>query len=241
MSRMRWILLWIPALAIGLGGCDELPGKPKPRQEWQPASAITDFDTLYRNNCLACHSNGETMSAGRSMNDPVFLAVLGQNNLRDLIANGIPGTAMPAFATKHGGELTDEQIEVLTKGIMAWKKGAALPSVPLPPYRAQLGDVAQGGEAFAVFCASCHGPEGKGGPNVSGSIVDPAYLGLVSDQALRSAVIAGRKDLGMGDWTSYVPNRAMTDQEIADVVAWLAAQRPTAPSTLSPNNPTTQP
>ena len=34
----------------------------------------------------------------------------------------------------------------------------------------------------------------------AGSIVDPAYLALVSDQALRTTVIAGRPDLGMPDW-----------------------------------------
>jgi hypothetical protein len=57
-------------------------------------------------------------------------------------------------------------------------------------------------------------------------VVDPAYLALVSDQALRSAVIAGRPDLGMPDYRTAAPERPMSAQEIADVVAWLAAQRP---------------
>jgi cytochrome c oxidase cbb3-type subunit 3/ubiquinol-cytochrome c reductase cytochrome c subunit len=42
-------------------------------------------------------------------------------------------------------------------------------------------------------------------------------------------VIVGRADLGTPDWRGYVPGRAMTGQEISDVVAWLVAQRPTHP------------
>jgi cytochrome c oxidase cbb3-type subunit 3/ubiquinol-cytochrome c reductase cytochrome c subunit len=38
-------------------------------------------------------------------------------------------------------------------------------------------------------------------------------------------VIAGRSDLGMPDWRGASTERAMTEQEIADVVAWLTAQR----------------
>ena len=56
-------------------------------------------------------------------------------------------------------------------------------------------------------------------------MIDPAYLALVSDQALRTAVIVGRSDLGMPDWRANISGRAMTAQEISDVVAWLASHR----------------
>jgi cytochrome c oxidase cbb3-type subunit 3/ubiquinol-cytochrome c reductase cytochrome c subunit len=77
---------------------------------------------------------------------------------------------------------------------------------------------------YAEACASCHGVDGKGGPK-GGSVVDAAYLALVSDQALRTAVIAGRTDLGMPDWRSDIPGQPLTAQQITDVVAWMAAQR----------------
>jgi len=51
----------------------------------------------------------------------------------------------------------------------------------------------------------------------------------VSDQALRSAVIFGRTDLGMPDYREAKEGRAMSFQEIADVTAWLVAQRQTFP------------
>ena len=50
------------------------------------------------------------------------------------------------------------------------------------------------------------------------------FLSLVSDQMLRNSVIAGRPDLGMPDWREVGP-RAMTPQEISDVVAWMVARR----------------
>jgi hypothetical protein len=56
-------------------------------------------------------------------------------------------------------------------------------------------------------------------------VINPAYLALVSDQALRTAVIVGRSDLGMPDWRANIPGRSMSPQEISDVVAWLASHR----------------
>jgi hypothetical protein len=58
-----------------------------------------------------------------------------------------------------------------------------------------------------------------------GSVVDPAFLALVSDQDLRTMVIAGRADQRIPDWRGDAAARAMTPQEISDVVAWLSAYR----------------
>jgi cytochrome c oxidase cbb3-type subunit 3/ubiquinol-cytochrome c reductase cytochrome c subunit len=62
--------------------------------------------------------------------------------------------------------------------------------------------------------------------------VDPAYLALVSDQSLRSTVIAGRADLGHPNWKDYVPGHPLKPEEITDVVAWLAAHREPVPGRL---------
>jgi cytochrome c oxidase cbb3-type subunit 3 len=55
--------------------------------------------------------------------------------------------------------------------------------------------------------------------------VDAAYLSLVSDQYLRTVVIAGRPELGMPGYREYVAGKPMTPEEISDVVAWLASRR----------------
>jgi cytochrome c oxidase cbb3-type subunit 3/ubiquinol-cytochrome c reductase cytochrome c subunit len=62
--------------------------------------------------------------------------------------------------------------------------------------------------------------------------VDPAYLALISDQGLRSLIIAGQPQEDMPDWRSDISgagSRAMTEQEITDTVAWLACHRVATP------------
>jgi hypothetical protein len=59
--------------------------------------------------------------------------------------------------------------------------------------------------------------------------VDPSYLALVSDQHLRTTVIAGRAELGMPDWRGYIAGRALAPEEISDVVAWLVTKRKPVP------------
>ena len=106
----------------------------------------------------------------------------------------------------------------------------------LPPYSledalaagAEPGDLERGKTTYTTYCAHCHGPDGRGGEK-GGAVVDGAYLALVSDQALRTAVIAGRVDLGMPDWREAVAGHPMTPQELTDVVAWLASHRQRLP------------
>lgn len=222
-------LLGLCLVVIGLlgVGCDRLPGRPKPEDRWRPDTAVMEFDALYRSQCAGCHSRDGRLAAARPLNDPTYLAFVDPTVLRRVITEGISGTAMPAFSQKHGGLLTDPQITVLVDRLTAGTLGVAA-ALKLPPYRAPLGDVGRGAVAYQTYCAKCHGPEGRGGPN-GRSIVDPSYLSLVSDQALRTAVVVGRVDLGMPDWRGYVPGRVMSPQEISDVVAWLVAQRPQRP------------
>jgi mono/diheme cytochrome c family protein len=189
-------------------------------------SRPTEFDTLYAANCSGCHGASGSGGAARGLRDPVFLRIADDATLRRVTALGVPGTAMPAFSTKAGGDLTDTQIDAIVNGIRTrWARATSGTDLEPPPYSAAVaGDPSRGGEAFATFCARCHGPHGRGGQGAS-SIVNPAYLALVSNQSLRTTVIAGRPDLGAPDWRGNVPGRPMSAAEVSDVVAWLAAKR----------------
>jgi mono/diheme cytochrome c family protein len=137
---------------------------------------------------------------------------------------------MPPFVQSAGGMLTDEQINILVQGIRTnWAKPNVLNGATPPSYAASSsGDARHGAEVNTIFCASCHGPNGEGAEK-AGSIVNVSYLALVSDQGLRTTVIAGRPELGHPDWRNCVSNRVMTAQEVGDVVAWLASHRSTTP------------
>ena len=213
--------------ALALVGCDILPGKARARAGEE--TAAMSFDALYSRQCAGCHGAGGRLGAARPLNDPVYLALVPAERLRHVIADGVPGTAQPAFATSAGGGLTEEQIDVLVQGLAgAWGRPEATKSLVVPPYATALGDPDRGKAVYAAACAGCHGADGRGGPK-AGSVVDPSYLALVSDQYLRTTVIAGRADLGMPDWRGDLPGRPLASAEISDVVAWLVAQRRPVP------------
>ena len=92
------------------------------------------------------------------------------------------------------------------------------------------GDARRGAVTYTTYCAQCHDGADGGGAK-GGSVTDPDYLALVSDQALRTAVIAGRPDLGKPDWRTNLPGRPMSSQDISDVVAWLVSLRETGLAT----------
>lgn len=154
-----------------------------------------------------------------------FLAIADDSVIRRTAADGVSGTSMPAFAQSAGGMLTDKQIDALVSGIRSWAKPDAFRSTTLPPYAAQVsGDPKRGAAEYQTYCSSCHGPDSHGGSKAS-SIVDGSYLALVSNQYLRTTVIAGRPELGAPDWRGDVQGRPMSAQEVSDVVAWLSEHR----------------
>ena len=218
------------ALAVLLAaGCDRLPGRPQPGSRPLRPSQVADFATLYAANCAGCHGDETRPGAAVALADPVYLAFADDATLRAVTSGGVPGTAMPAFARSAGGSLTDAQIGILVDGMRTrWGRPEALGGVRPPPYSTQSGDAISGARSYATHCASCHGPTGSGGAR-GGSVVDGSYLGLVSDQSLRTAVVVGRPALGMPDWRGDGARAPMSDADIADVVAWLAAQRPEFP------------
>jgi len=220
-------------------GCDRLPGKPKAAERWMAPAQVTDFTQLYAHNCAGCHGADGRLGAARPLHDPLYLALAGTDVLRQVIAHGVPGTAMAAFAEHDGGSLTDAQIDILVTEMHShWGRPDAVQDVTLPPYRLEAGDGQRGAVVYSTFCAHCHGEGGRGGAR-GGSIVDPNYLALVSDQHLRTTVIAGRPDLGKPDWRADVPGQPMTPQDIADVVTWLAAQRQSLTARASSTHQTT--
>lgn len=226
------------ALLAGLA-CDVLPGRPRPEDRPRPPSEVKSFDALYGTRCAGCHGADGRLGPARPLADAVYLAIVSDETLTKVTAEGVPGSLMPAFASSAGGPLSDEQVRILVHGMrQRWGRPAAFASVSLPAYAppegAAPGDARAGRRIYAAHCADCHGPDGTGGPH-GGSIVDPHYLALVSDQALRTAVIAGRTDLGMPDWRGRPGASPLGEPDIADVVAWLVSLRPQRGQEPAPN------
>jgi len=239
------LLAGVSISGVSILGCDRAPGHPGPGPEVVRPEEVLDSAVLYKTNCAACHGENGKDGVAIALANPTYLAFVGEETLREVTAKGIHGKLMPSFARSAGGSLTDQQVNVLVHGIMQrWSNPGAFAGRTIPAYRASLApDANRGEQAYATFCASCHGDHGQGksylanGKTVTaGSIVDESYLALVSDQALRSFIVAGVPDSVMPDYRSDA-SVAMTDQQITDVVGWLAAKR-----TLNPGQPyTTRP
>ena len=212
-------------LVAGLAACGS-PGRRTAETRVIRPTEVTDFRVLYGQNCSGCHGIDGQGALAVAIGSPVYLAIADDATIRRVIEQGRPGTAMPAFGQTAGGLLTDAQVDILVRGMRErWARPGALGSDKPPAYAAsQAGDIARGQNVFTTFCSSCHGSDGRGGR--AGSIVDTSYLALVSDQHLRTLTIIGMPALGAPDWRGNVPGKPMSDADVTDVVAWLAAQRP---------------
>jgi len=226
MKRRAILATPVIGVLFACAACTSSRGVPRADSAVLPPSQVADFKTLYEQNCAGCHGAAGKGNAAVALANPVFLAIADDDVIRRTAANGVPGTPMPAFAQSAGGMLTDRQIDALVRGIRSWAKSDVLPDTTFPPYAAQApGDPQRGADVYRTYCSSCHGLDGRGGRKAS-SIVDGSYLALVSDQQLRTIVIAGRPELGAPDCRSDIEDRPMSPQEITDVVAWLSVQRP---------------
>jgi cytochrome c oxidase cbb3-type subunit 3 len=226
LNPFRHLCAFAALGAMLFAGCASPHGQPRKSSEVLAPTEILEFSTLYAENCAGCHGAEGRGGAAIALANPVYLAIADDAVIRKVIANGVPGTAMPAFAQSSGGMLADKQIDVITSQMRSrWSGRGILDAANPPSYAAKsTGNDVRGAVAYKTYCESCHGPGGHGGAKAS-SITDDSFLALVSDQGLRTIVITGRPELGAPDWRGDAPGKPMSDQDITDVVAWLASRR----------------
>jgi len=233
VNAFRHPYVLVALAAILASGCGVPYGQPKKGSEVLAPNEVLEFGTLYAENCAGCHGAEGRGGAAIALANPVYLAIADDADIRKVIANGVRGTAMPAFAESAGGMLTDAQIDVITKGIRSrWSQQGVL-DAGAPTYSPKAsGDAHRGEVAYKTYCESCHGPSGVGGSKGS-AITDDSFLALVSDQGLRTIVITGRPELGAPDWRGNVLGKPMSDQEVTDVVASVSYTHLTLPTICS--------
>jgi cytochrome c oxidase cbb3-type subunit 3 len=113
VSLSPCLLVSLPLFTVG---CDP-PGRPNPADRPVPADQVLEFGVLYRQNCAGCHGIDGKLGPGPPLNDPIFRAIVPDEELEGILTKGRKKTLMPAFAKENGGMLTPAQIQVLVKEI----------------------------------------------------------------------------------------------------------------------------
>jgi cytochrome c oxidase cbb3-type subunit III len=228
----------LACLAALSAGCGRAPGYP-PDPITRP-SQVSDFATLYGENCAACHGANGQNGPAIDLANPEYQALVDDATLRKWISGGMPGTEMPAFARSAGGMLTDAQVNALIAGMRKlWAQPNVFAGATPPPYaQAQAGDPLAGEQIYQARCSACHAASRQ-------QITGRDYLALVGDQALRSIIVAGRPDIGQPDWSHLGPGGKaappLSAQDVNNVVAYLASLRGPAPASQTAANIPVQP
>ena len=170
--------------------------------------------------------------AALALANPVYLAITDEETLRRVASNGVP------WNVDAGVRATRREERSLTiRSTCSFARSAAAgvsrPRSVAPRRRsiAAMGLVNRLAvqRIYRTFCASCHGPDGTGGPKGS-SIVDGSVprTGERPGPSHDGDCRGGRTSASQTGAVTAQADRS-SSQDVSDVVAWLASKRPQYP------------
>jgi len=189
----------------------------------------------------ACHGIDGQGRIGASLES--FPGIRIDAALTAIIANGVPGSVMPAWAAANGGPLSAQDIADLAAYIQTAFDGTE-PIHPAPTYVPPMisafpdipGDPTDGAVVFHESCAACHGEQGQG---VFGYTLAKAWPANDPAAYVRSVVAAGIEGTQMPAW-AQANGGPLSEQQVADVAAYVLSLNrigPVATATLEAPGP----
>ncbi len=184
-----------------------------------PVARIARGESLFNANCAACHQLGAEGKVGfaPSIRNRDFLALASDDFIKKTIKGGRPGTAMPPRP-----DLSDYQID----GIVAYLRSLPVSNpvvIEVDPHKSYIGNAEAGEASFNIYCASCHGEEGRGysdggsGPGIG----LPGFLGVASDDFIFQTLKHGRMGTPMKSFLGARGVANLSVEDASDIITYL--------------------
>jgi len=127
-STNRWMavgagLLIVMALVFPFYRWYE-PGARDEARDAQAASLAEEGGNIWQFNCASCHGLNGDGGTAPALNSEQYLQSATDEQTRNLVAVGVPGSQMSAYSLDFGGPLTSEQIRSVAAYIRSWEDTA---------------------------------------------------------------------------------------------------------------------
>lgn len=194
---------------------------------------------LFLENCAMCHGEDGKGRVGASLES--FPGVEPDATIRQVIAQGISGTVMPAWGMQNGGPLSDQDIEDIAVYLVGILNGTE-PVQPAPTYQPPpitplpdiVGDPSEGAVIFQKNCAACHGKEAQGG---FGWPLAKSWPGTNPDAFIRQVVSQGIEGTIMPSWGEQYGG-PLSAVQVENVASYVLSLSPTATAPTPMPEPT---
>jgi cytochrome c oxidase cbb3-type subunit III len=193
---------------------------------------------VYAANCTVCHgAMGEGRVGATLAKD--WPSIRPELATAASIADGVPGSAMPAWSQENGGPLTAEEIAAVVAYVLSWQTGGMLESVqvptvttrpPIAPVPEVEGDPNQGAVLYDYNCAVCHGKNGEGR---IGATLTKNWGSIRPDLAIQNTIVRGSAGALMPAW-GQENGGPLTLPEIDDIVAFVMSWETLAVADTAP-------
>lgn len=191
---------------------------------------------LYAQNCVVCHGPEGKGRVGANLST-TFGGINPKAFFEQIITNGVPNSAMPAWSQEKGGPLSKQDVSDLAAYVAGLTNGtqpiAAAPTAvaePITPAPGVVGDASAGSIVFAQNCAVCHGPTGQGRIGVT---LSKSWSGINPAAYIRATVEKGVAGSPMPAWLDK-NGGPLSAKDIDNVSAYILSLKPTTGATPTP-------
>jgi len=180
---------------------------------------------LYADNCVVCHGAQGEGRVGARLKD--FPSINPTAFVKATVANGVPGSRMPAWSQATGGPLTDAELDAIAAFVATWTTGNITPAptepppvlTPLPTVAGVSGDPTRGAQVFQQNCKVCHGDKGEGR---TGARLAKSFASAFPAAYIKQVVSDGVNGSVMPAWAQSSGGPLMA-QQIDDVTAFVVS------------------